>query len=158
MSKQDSKSKKIEEWKPKSQQKPSSKMEGSMATPPTFEEMAVLIANNERYMIQDAYHRKGNGEIAYTESRTVLHPTKMTRGHFHDDGDELYTVISGGGYMIIQGHDKATVSKLEPGSKVLVESGDWHQVVNPSDSIDLIVETMFKGEPKRPPILPDKKQ
>jgi mannose-6-phosphate isomerase-like protein (cupin superfamily) len=75
-----------------------------------------------------------------TVSKTTLHPGKETKGHKHDDLDEVYLFIQGFGLMEVG--DQTTL--VTEGAIVLVPGGEFHRVYNDS-SDDLIFIAVFQA-------------
>jgi quercetin dioxygenase-like cupin family protein len=67
-------------------------------------------------------------------SQAVFTAGQIARGHSHDDMWEVFFVRRGRGRISIDGVDH----ELEPGSCVVVEPGEWHEVSNPHHD-DLIL-------------------
>lgn len=63
-------------------------------------------------------------------SKTVLNPEKATRGHKHDNLDEIYFFEEGEGCIQL---DQEFID-VEPGSVVLIPGGVFHRVHNPTNS------------------------
>ncbi len=75
-----------------------------------------------------------------TLSQTILHGNCSTRGHSHDNQEEVYLFASGSGTMVV-GTETFSVGQ---NSIVLIPSGEFHQVINTS-AIDLVFNCVFNG-------------
>jgi len=84
------------------------------------------IYNNVLYVVRDL-HIDG-----LTLSLTELKPFKSTRGHSHDDIDEIYVFVCGSGYMQLGVDDIKETFAVGKGKVVLVRKGVFHRVMNES--------------------------
>jgi len=80
-----------------------------------------------------------------TDSVTVLHPYKETRGHDHEGQEEIYFFVRGSGVMQL-GDKRFDVTV---GDLVKIPSGVFHQVINPTGE-ELAFYCVFNGAPARP--------
>ena len=101
-------------------------------------EDSTIIKQNKTYTVID------NTELLndLVVSKTILHPTKETTGHKHEDQEEVYHFISGEGQIRI---DKS-VWFVGPGDTVLIPDGAFHQVKNDSETEDLVFICVFNGK------------
>ena len=92
------------------------------------------IIDNETYSIHD---------LEYLEHLNVclniLHPGKETRGHEHDNSDEVYVIMDGEGEVQI-GEKRFPV---QTGDILLVKRGEFHKTFNTTDE-DLVYLTIFE--------------
>jgi len=86
-----------------------------------YKQLAKLIRDNEIYKVYDLPELE-DIEVSLTE----LHPNKSTKGHSHNDIDEVYIFIQGKGEMEIA---QKTI-KVKAGDVVPVEEGKFHRVHN----------------------------
>jgi mannose-6-phosphate isomerase-like protein (cupin superfamily) len=64
-----------------------------------------------------------------TLSQTVLKPGKSTRGHSHENQEEVYIFTSGNAIMQID----ETRYDANPGDIFLIKAGQFHRVFNASE-------------------------
>ena len=100
----------------------------------TVREKGRLVADNERYRIHDF------NLDDLTVSLTELRGGQSTRGHTHDSKAEVYIFREGEGVMEV-GSDSFEVSR----GPVLIPRGEFHRVVNKSESSDLVFMSIFSG-------------
>jgi oxalate decarboxylase/phosphoglucose isomerase-like protein (cupin superfamily) len=75
-----------------------------------------------------------------TVSTTRLHSGKETRGHTHPgDQEEIYICLEGSGKIIIG----EVESSFEKGDLLAIESGEFHKVINDSET-DLVFLCVFE--------------
>ena len=74
-----------------------------------------------------------------TVSMTVIHPGKQTRGHTHENVEEVYFFIEGNGKMVV-GEKEVDIKQ---GDIVTIPLGSFHQVKNTSES-DLKLIAVFE--------------
>ncbi len=84
----------------------------------------VIMKDNETYVLED-----NNFLEHLTLSRTVLKPGMSTRGHSHDNQEEVYIFTKGTGTMII-GEDSYSTSANDT---FLIPKGKFHRVMNLSE-------------------------
>ena len=84
-----------------------------------------IVKDNETYVLED-----NNFLQHLTLSRTVLKPGQSTRGHSHDNQEEVYIFTEGNGTMIIGDIQYDAM----PGDTFLIKCGKFHKVVNKSDT------------------------
>jgi quercetin dioxygenase-like cupin family protein len=80
-----------------------------------------IVKDNETYTLQDNNHLEH-----LTLSQTILKPGQSTRGHSHDNQEEVYIFTSG--FAIMQVGD--TFHEAKPGDVFLIKSGEFHKVSN----------------------------
>ena len=85
----------------------------------------VIMKDNETYVLED-----NNFLEHLTLSRTVLKPGMSTRGHSHDNQEEVYIFTKGTGAMII-GEDSYSTSAKDT---FLIPKGKFHRVMNLSET------------------------
>jgi quercetin dioxygenase-like cupin family protein len=95
---------------------------------------------NERYVLED-----NDSLETLTVSKTRLKPNQETRGHSHDDQDEVYIFLSGVGEMIVDD----TTYKASPGSLFYIEKGKFHKVKNPSENNWVTFLSIFPDKRKK---------
>jgi glycerol-3-phosphate cytidylyltransferase len=102
---------------------------------------SALVKENDVYTVRD------NTTLdKLTLSSTVLHPLQKTKGHYHDDVDEVYHFISGSGIMTINSDDRKALHEVKGNSFITVNGGDYHQVENTSPEEDLVFACTFNGK------------
>ena len=84
-----------------------------------------IVKDNETYVLED-----NNFLQHLTLSRTILKPGQSTRGHSHDNQEEVYIFTKGNGTMIIGD----TEYDANTGDTFLIKSGKFHRVINKSDN------------------------
>ena len=90
----------------------------------------------------DVYHLIDNTHLKnLVVSTTSLHPGKTTRGHSHEDQEEVYIFLSGSGFMYLDEHQMP----VKKGDVITIESGVFHRVTNPSQTQDLYFLCVFEG-------------
>lgn len=93
-----------------------------------------LIKDTEVYELID------NSDLSdMTTSSTLLKPGKNTRGHSHDDQEEVYIFLNGKGEMKVDDN----IIPVEKDSVVSIQKGQFHQVFNHSDEEDLLFIAIF---------------
>ena len=85
-----------------------------------FPKVAELIKSNERYNL---YDYKLDHLVL---SMTVLNPEQETRGHSHENIDEIYICIEGEGKIQV-GEEEFD---FKPGDMITIPPGDFHKVFN----------------------------
>lgn len=84
-----------------------------------------IIKDNETYVLED-----NNFLDHMTLSRTYLKPGQSTRGHSHESQEEIYIFTQGSGTMVIG----ETMHDAVPGDTFLIRAGQFHRVINKSES------------------------
>ena len=80
-----------------------------------------LPAQNDTYVLED------NNLLEHmTLSKTTLKPNQSTRGHLHDDLEEVYFFTKGDGIMVL-GEEEFSVKADDV---VLIPQGKFHRVIN----------------------------
>jgi len=87
-----------------------------------FEEQVECVKSNERYNLHDFQ------QDHLTVSMTVMNPNQETRGHSHENNDEVYIFLEGEGE--IQINDKKFTVKAN--DVVPIPLGAFHKVFNPN--------------------------
>ena len=95
-----------------------------------------IVKDNETYLLKD--NTVLNNLIL---SSTLLRPQKKTRGHSHEDKEEIYFFVSGRGEMTLNSRSFV----VSEGDVVLIPNGAFHRVRNHS-SEDLYFVCVFEGE------------
>lgn len=90
-----------------------------------YKQLAKLIRDNEIYKVYDLSLLK-NLEVSLTE----LYPNKSTKGHFHNEADEVYVFFQGEGEMEL-GKEKI---KITAGDIVPVKKGEFHRIHNKGEN------------------------
>jgi len=91
-----------------------------------YKQLAKLIRDNKIYKVYDLAKLE-DIEISLTE----LKPHKSTKGHSHNEVDEVYIFIKGRGTMEL---GKKTI-KAKAGDVVPVKEGVFHRVHNPTNNV-----------------------
>lgn len=109
---------------------------------------AELIENGRQddYALRDLNFPDETGEIAFTVTLTVLHPTKQTRGHRHEKEKEMYMFQKGQGILMLN----SRAIWIKPNLFCLVPKNVFHKVVNMSTSDDLVFFTFYPDKLSRP--------
>jgi len=94
-----------------------------------------VVKDDDRYLVKD--NSKLNNLVV---SSTDLKPGKSTSGHSHPGQEEVYNFVTGSGKMKVD-DDVFTVSE---GDVILIEDGQFHQVINNSNS-NLYFVCVFDG-------------
>lgn len=97
--------------------------------------MGIIVKDNDVYTLED-----NNLLENLTVSKTILKPGQETRGHSHDEQEEVYFFIQGEGQMIL-GEEKLDVQE---GSLVLIEKGKFHKVINKSNAFPFVFICVFE--------------
>lgn len=98
-----------------------------------FKEKAELAKSNERYDIYDLKLEH------LTVSITVLHSNQETRGHKHENIEEVYLFIGGSGKMQV-GEEEFEVKKDD---LITIPLGKFHKIKNTSEE-DLTCLCIFE--------------
>ena len=83
-----------------------------------------VMVSNDTYVLED-----NNFLEHLTLSRTSLNPGMSTRGHSHDDQEEIYIFTKGKGNMVIG----ETTYNAMPNDTFLIPQGQFHRVINQSE-------------------------
>lgn len=83
----------------------------------------VIMKDNETYVLED-----NNFLENLTLSRTSLKPGMSTRGHSHENQEEVYIFTKGIGSMVIG----ESVYTAKPNDTFLIPKGNFHRVINQS--------------------------
>ncbi len=102
--------------------------------PEEFENVADLVLDNERYKVYDLKLEH------LTVSITKLHPKKETRGHSHENIEEVYICFDGKGVIQI-GEEKIP---FEKGDIVTIPLGVFHRVFNTNSKKILSFMAIFE--------------
>ena len=94
-----------------------------------------VIKNNETYLLKDNNHLN-----KLVISSTDLKPFKKTGGHSHAGQEEVYQFVSGSGVMKIDDD----MFPVKEGDVVLIEDGQFHQVINDTGN-NLYFVCVFDG-------------
>ncbi len=82
-----------------------------------------VVKDNDTYILED-----NNLLTNLTLSKTTLKPQQGTRGHSHEDEEEVYFFTKGYGVMQL-GEESFSVQQ---GDVVLIPMGKFHKVMNPN--------------------------
>ena len=94
-----------------------------------------IVKDNETYVLED-----NNFLENLTLSRTFLKPGKMTRGHSHEDQEEVYFFTHGEALMVIgEEHHHA-----KQGDVFLIPKGAFHRVINKSEDSSCAFTCVFE--------------
>ena len=109
---------------------------------------AELIENGRQddYQLRDLNFPDESGELVFSVTLTVLHPTKQTRGHSHDHTVEMYMFQKGQGLLMLN----SRAIWIKPNLFCLVPKKVFHKVVNMSTTEDLIFFTFYPDKMVRP--------
>jgi len=94
-----------------------------------------IIKDNETYTLKD-----NNFLNNLTLSQTYLKPGQATRGHSHDNQEEVYTFTRGNGTMVIGEVEHDAL----PGDTFLIKAGNFHRVINKSDLEPCVFTCVFE--------------
>ena len=95
----------------------------------------VIMKDNETYVLED-----NNFLEHLTLSRTCLKPGMSTRGHSHENQEEVYIFTYGKGIMTI-GEDKY---EAKSGDTFLIPKGKFHRVENLSKTESCAFTCIFE--------------
>ena len=92
-----------------------------------------LIADTDVYTVIDNTYLD-----SMTISQTILHNGMSTRGHSHNDQDEIYIFLAGHGLMFLTDTEQKDVTQyiVKPGTIIGVTAGYHHRVFNNSRLTD----------------------
>lgn len=96
-----------------------------------------IVKQDETYTVKD---NKDLQNLAV--STTELYPGKKTRGHKHDNQEEVYIFVEGHGEMTLD----STLFEVNAGDIVVVQKGVFHRVWNDSKNHNLKMICIFEGE------------
>jgi len=96
-----------------------------------------IVKRDERYQVFDNPLLKN-----LILSKTILEPQQATSGHSHAGQEEVYIFTGGSGIMIIDNIRRPVVE----GSIVLIEDGEFHKVLNNSETDKLTFVCVFDGK------------
>ena len=94
-----------------------------------------VVKDNETYTLTD-----NNFLNNLTLSQTYLKPGQATRGHSHDNQEEVYTFTRGNGTMVIGEVEHDAL----PGDTFLIKAGNFHRVINKSDLEPCVFTCVFE--------------
>tara|TARA_X000000368_G_C22702664_1_gene567486 strand:+ start:277 stop:606 length:330 start_codon:yes stop_codon:yes gene_type:complete len=94
-----------------------------------------VVKDDEKYVVKDNSLLKN-----LIVSSTDLNPGKSTSGHSHPGQEEVYNFVKGSGEMKID----EEVFPVTEGDVILIEDGQFHQVINNSDK-NLYFVCVFDG-------------
>ena len=94
-----------------------------------------VVKDNETYTLTD-----NNFLSNLTLSQTYLKPGQATRGHSHDNQEEVYTFTRGNGTMVIGEVEHDAL----PGDTFLIKAGNFHRVINKSDLEPCVFTCVFE--------------
>ena len=91
----------------------------------------------------DIYRLVDNTELNnLVVSTTTLYPGKQTRGHSHEDQEEVYIFTRGEGYINLDGEEFAA----KEGDVFTIKAKVFHQVRNPHPEFALHFMCIFQGK------------
>ena len=96
-----------------------------------------VVKSNNTYVVKDNSHLNN-----LVLSSTELYPGKQTTGHTHPGQEEVYIFVRGEGLMKIDESTRA----VKEGDIVLIEDGEFHQVINDSEERNLYFVCVFDGK------------
>mgnify|MGYP001263696739 CR=1 FL=1 len=94
-----------------------------------------VVKDDEKYVVKD--NSMLNNLVV---SSTDLKPGKSTSGHSHPGQEEVYNFVKGKGMMKVDDN----VFPVTEGDLILIEDGQFHQVINNSDN-NLYFVCVFDG-------------
>jgi quercetin dioxygenase-like cupin family protein len=94
-----------------------------------------IMKDNETYVLED-----NNFLDHLTLSQTFLKPGQSTRGHSHDNQEEVYIFTRGNGTMIIGEVEHDAL----PGDTFLIKAGKFHRVINRSEHEPCVFTCVFE--------------
>jgi oxalate decarboxylase/phosphoglucose isomerase-like protein (cupin superfamily) len=94
-----------------------------------------VVKDNETYLLKDNKTLKN-----LVLSSTKLYRGQATRGHAHNDQEEVYFFVQGTGMMIVD-EEKFRVSA---GDIILIPDGAFHRVINDGEQ-NLLFNCVFQG-------------
>ncbi len=83
-----------------------------------------IVKDNDTYTLED-----NNFLEHLTLSTTYLKPGQATRGHSHENQEEVYTFTRGNATMVIGDIEHDAL----PGDTFLIKKGKFHRVINKSE-------------------------
>ncbi len=83
-----------------------------------------VVKDDDKYVVKD--NSALNNLVV---SSTDLKPGKSTSGHSHPGQEEVYHFVTGSGMMKVDDE----VFPVKQGDVILIEDGQFHQVINNSD-------------------------
>ena len=95
----------------------------------------IVVKDTEVYTLEDNNHLEH-----LIVSKTFLKPGQETRGHSHDQQEEVYFFTKGEGQMVL-GDEKFDA---EEGSVVLIPKGKFHKVINKSGEFPCVFVCVFE--------------
>lgn len=95
-----------------------------------------VVKDNETYLLKD--NKTLNNLVL---SSTKLYRGQATRGHKHDNQEEVYFFVQGTGVIIVD-QEKFRVSA---GDIILIPDGAFHQVINDGEQ-NLTFNCVFQGK------------
>lgn len=100
----------------------------------SLDEAAVVPVSHNPAILKRVMLQAGDAPGLTNFSQAVFTAGQIARGHSHDDMWEVFFVERGRGRISIGGAEH----ELEPGTCIVVEPGEWHEVSNP-DRDDLVL-------------------
>jgi mannose-6-phosphate isomerase-like protein (cupin superfamily) len=94
-----------------------------------------IVKDNETYVLED-----NNFLEHMTLSRTYLRPGMMTRGHSHENQEEVYIFTEGEALMVI-GDD---IHHAKSGDTFLIPKAKFHRVINKSEHLSCAFTCIFE--------------
>jgi quercetin dioxygenase-like cupin family protein len=93
----------------------------------------VKVYDNKLYEVSDLHISDGEGNIAYTMTRTKLHPGQQTRGNTRDY-NRIVQINEGEGIFLLNN----LAVKVKPGILMVVPKTIKMKVINFKDNVDLL--------------------
>lgn len=94
-----------------------------------------VMKDEARYVVEDSTYLED-----LVVSKTTLHPTQSTKGHWHAKIEEVYMCISGFGRIEVE----KEIEIIKAGDIVLIKEGLFHRVHNDSQAEDLVFISVFQ--------------
>lgn len=103
----------------------------------------IFYANIEEKTLQNNFYRN----VLYTTDRQQVvlmsvKPKEDIKFEIHPENDQFIRIEKGRGQLYI-GQNKESTYDLFDGISVLIPAGNWHQIVNTSDTDDLKLYTIY---------------
>jgi len=94
-----------------------------------------MIKENETYTIYDNNYLEN-----LTLSQTILNPGQSTKGHSHENQEEVYFFTEGEATMIIGDEE----FEADQGATFLIPKGKFHRVINRSETKHCLFTCVFE--------------
>lgn len=105
----------------------------------------VKVYDNKLYEVSDLHISDGEGNIAYTITRTRLHPGQQSRGNSRDY-NRIVEIKEGEGIFLLNN----LAVKVKPGILMVVPKNIKMKVINFKDNVDLLYIQTLPAQLVRP--------